>query len=44
MHCIINIQIPHEVKKSMCVSLEDFTNYEKWTRCKYSNSKWYKAL
>ena len=29
MHaCIINIYVPHEVKKSTCISQEDFPNNE----------------
>ena len=27
--------------KSTCISLEDFPNNEKLTRCNYPNGKWY---
>ena len=30
--------------KSTCISQEDFSNNEKWTRFKYPNEKWYKGL
>ena len=35
--CIINVYVPHEVKKSTCISQEDFPNNEIQTRC--SNPK-----
>ena len=31
-------------QKSTCISLEYFPNNEKWTRCNYSNQKWYYVL